>query len=291
MPKFEPISLLSVVVPVYNERDNIVPLLEEIYSVLRGRAFEIVYVDDQSVDDTWLVLNGALARFPRLRPLRHAQQSGQSTAVRNGVLHARGDWIATLDGDGQNDPADILTLLRERDRASANVGLFAGWRVHRDDHLVRRISSRVANAVRGWLLDDKTPDSGCGIKLFSRQLFLELPYFNHMHRFLPALVRRTGKQVLSVHVGHRRRTRGVSKYGVWNRLWVGIVDLAGVAWLIRRGKATEVEQGPAVAALDHDAVRLAKVGGASSRSQPRSDRSPTAHGPALGSALSTRAGP
>jgi len=233
---------LSVVVPVHNERDNIVPLIEEIHAALEGREFEVVYVDDRSTDDSWAVLTAAQQRFPRLRALRHTRQSGQSTAVRSGVRHARADWIATLDGDGQNDPANIPTLLAERDKADPKVRLFAGWRVDRHDHFIRRLSSSVANGVRGWLLGDQTPDSGCGLKLFPRQLFLDLPYFDHMHRFLPALVRRTGYGVLSVPVGHRPRTRGSSKYGVWNRLWVGIVDIAGVAWLKRRGKVTEVEE-------------------------------------------------
>lgn len=231
---------ISVVVPVHNERDNVVPLIEEIHAALDGREFEVIYVDDRSRDDSWQVLTEAQQRFPRLRALRHEQQSGQSTAVRNGVKHARGEWIATLDGDGQNDPTDIPALLAKRDQADPGVRLFAGWRVDRHDHAIRRLSSSVANAVRGWMLGDQTPDSGCGLKLFPRQLFLELPYFDHMHRFLPALVRRSGFGVLSVPVSHRPRTRGKSKYGVWNRLWVGIVDIAGVAWLKRRAKVTAV---------------------------------------------------
>ena len=234
---------LSVVVPVFNERDNVVPLIEEIVAALEGRtAYEIVYVDDASGDDTLAVLRGARARFPQLRVVRHLSQSGQSTAVRTGVKAARGAWVATLDGDGQNDPADIPKLLEARAQADTRVRLFAGWRTTRRDDALKRVSSKVANAVRSRLLRDATPDTGCGLKLFERALFLELPYFSHMHRFLPALVQRAGYGIQSVPVGHRPRTRGVSKYGMWNRLWVGLADLRGVAWLIRRSRRTETEE-------------------------------------------------
>ena len=234
---------LSVVVPVHNERDNIVPLIEEIVAALRGRvALEIVYVDDASRDDSLAVLREARQRFPELRVLRHLSQSGQSTAVRTGVKAARGAWIATLDGDGQNDPADIPKLLAARDAGEAAVKCYAGWRVNRRDDALKRVSSKVANAVRSRILRDATPDTGCGLKLFEREAFLELPYFDHMHRFLPALFQRAGWQVRSVPVNHRPRTRGTSKYGMWNRLWVGIVDLRGVGWLIRRARRTAVEE-------------------------------------------------
>jgi len=174
--------------------------------------------------------------------LRHVTQSGQSTAVRNGVKAARGTWIATLDGDGQNDPADIPKLLLTRTTADPAVKLFAGWRVNRRDSAVKRFSSKFANGVRSRLLNDATPDTGCGIKLFERAVFLELPYFDHMHRYLPALVQRAGYQVQSVPVNHRPRTQGQSKYGIGNRLWVGINDLRGVGWLIKRSKRTAVEE-------------------------------------------------
>lgn len=234
---------LSVVVPVHNERDNIVPLIEEIVAALRGRVvLEIVYVDDASRDDSLAVLREARRRFPELRVLRHLSQSGQSTAVRTGVKAARGAWIATLDGDGQNDPADIPKLLAARDAGEAAVKCYAGWRVDRRDDALKRVSSKVANAVRSRILRDATPDTGCGLKLFEREAFLELPYFDHMHRFLPALFQRAGWQVRSVPVNHRPRTRGTSKYGMWNRLWVGIVDLRGVGWLIRRARRTAVEE-------------------------------------------------
>jgi dolichol-phosphate mannosyltransferase len=234
---------LSVVVPIFNERDNIVPLLTEIAAALRGRAdFEIVYVDDSSKDDSLAALTAAKAQFPELRVMRHLSQSGQSTAVRNGVKAARGVWIATLDGDGQNDPADIPKLLAMRDESPEAIKLFAGWRVHRKDSGSKKFASRFANAIRRRLLRDDTPDTGCGIKLFERAAFLELPYFDHMHRYLPALMQRAGWQVKSVPVNHRPRGAGQSKYNNFNRALVGISDLRGVGWLIKRSKRTGVEE-------------------------------------------------
>jgi glycosyltransferase involved in cell wall biosynthesis len=234
---------LSVVVPVFNERDNIPPLLDEIAGALRGRIdFEVVYVDDASRDDSLDVLKAQRARHPELRIVRHLKQSGQSTAIRNGVRAARGAWIATLDGDGQNDPADIPKLLEARRAAGPGVKLLAGWRTTRRDSFNKRISSTIANAVRSRMLRDATPDTGCGLKLFERDTFLSLPYFDHMHRFLPALIRRAGYESVSVPVGHRPRTRGVSKYGMLDRLWVGLADLRGVAWLMRRARLTDTEE-------------------------------------------------
>ena len=233
---------LAVVVPVFNERDNIPPLLAEIASALRGRIdFEIIYVDDDSTDDSVAVLTAAKAQYPELRVIRHLSRSGQSTAVWNGVRHARAPWIATLDGDGQNDPADIPKLLAAR-AASPDLKLFAGWRVTRRDSFNKRISSKVANAVRSRMLQDSTPDTGCGLKLFERETFMRLPYFDHMHRYLPALVKRAGFAAQSVPVGHRPRTAGTSKYGMLDRLWVGLADLRGVAWLMRRAKVTRTEE-------------------------------------------------
>lgn len=233
---------LSIVVPVHNERDNVAPLLIEIEAALNdaGLNYEAVFVDDASGDDTLQVLRALKRDHPRLRVVRHVRQAGQSTAVRTGVKAARGTWIATLDGDGQNDPADIVTLLHARHAAAPNVRLFAGWRTQRRDDAIKRLSSKIANAVRSAALGDATPDTGCGLKLFERAVFLDLPYFSHMHRFLPALIRRAGFEVQSVPVGHRPRVRGTSKYGVWNRLWVGLVDIVGVAWLRRRSRLTEV---------------------------------------------------
>ncbi len=234
---------LSVVVPVFNERDNVTPLVEEIVAALRGHVdFEILYVDDHSRDDTLAVLQALKARVPELRVLHHVQQSGQSTAIRTGVKAARGAWVATLDGDGQNDPADIPKLLAERARADAAVKLFAGWRVNRQDTGSKRWASKWANAIRSRMLKDSTPDTGCGIKLFEREAFLDLPYFDHMHRYLPALMQRAGWQTTSVPVNHRHRTAGVSKYNNLGRALVGISDLRGVAWLITRGKRTAVRE-------------------------------------------------
>ena len=234
---------LSVVVPVYNEQDNILPLLAEIAAALRGRgAYEVVYVDDASSDGTLGVLTRARMLHPELRVLHHRERSGQSTAIRNGVKAARGRWIATLDGDGQNDPADIPKLLAMRDGSPPDIRLFAGWRVNRQDSGSKRWASRLANAIRSRLLRDETPDTGCGIKLFERDAFLDLPYFDHMHRFLPALVQRAGWQVRSVPVNHRPRGTGISKYNNLNRALVGIADLRGVAWLIVRSRRTAVEE-------------------------------------------------
>ncbi len=239
---------LSVVVPVFNERDNVTPLIDEITAALRGSPalkggeFEIVYVDDCSRDDTLDVLKRLKAEVPELRVFKHISQSGQSTAVRTGVKHARGAWIATLDGDGQNDPADIPKLLAEREKSAPDVKLFAGWRVNRKDTGSKRWASKFANAIRSRMLKDSTPDTGCGIKLFEREAFLDLPYFNHMHRYLPALMQRAGWKTVSVPVNHRHRASGVSKYNNLNRALVGLRDLRGVAWLIARSKRTAVEE-------------------------------------------------
>jgi dolichol-phosphate mannosyltransferase len=191
------------------------------------------------------VLSGLMTTVPELRVLRHTAQSGQSTAIRNGVKAARGAWIATLDGDGQNDPADIPKLLDARASADASLKLFAGWRVTRRDSGSKRWASKIANAIRSRLLHDETPDTGCGIKLFDRAVFLDLPYFDHMHRYLPALVKRAGWRTVSVPVNHRERSTGISKYNNLHRAWVGLADLRGVGWLIKRSKtasAVEVER-------------------------------------------------
>lgn len=236
---------LSVVVPVHNEQDNILPLLAEIAAALRGRiAFEMICVNDASGDASAARLAAALPDYPELRVLNHARQAGQSTAVRNGVKAARGDWIATLDGDGQNDPADIVQLLAARDGADAAIKLFAGWRVNRRDTASKRWASRLANGIRRRLLRDDTPDTGCGIKLFERAAFLDLPYFDHMHRYLPALMQRAGWKTLSVPVNHRERGSGVSKYNNLGRALAGLSDLRGVAWLIRRNRPTQVSELP-----------------------------------------------
>ena len=236
----EPSGLISVVVPVCNEEDNVVPLAREIAAALRGRyPFEILFVDDGSTDGTAEAVRGARRDIPEVRLLQHSRRSGQSAAVASGVRRARGEWIATLDGDGQNDPADfpaMLDALAAARESDPDVKLVMGNRVTRRDTWLRRLSSRVANGVRGGLLGDGTPDTGCGIKLMHRDTFLELPFFDHMHRVLPALYQRQGAKVISVPVNHRPRTRGTSKYGLNNRLWVGIVDLYGVMWLKSRFK-------------------------------------------------------
>jgi dolichol-phosphate mannosyltransferase len=235
----------SVVVPVFNERDNVTPLVNEIVAALRGKySFEIVYVDDQSKDDSFQVLKDLMTSVPELRVVQHIRQSGQSTAVRNGVKAAHGVWIATLDGDGQNDPADIPKLIEARNKAAPEIKLFAGWRVNRKDTGSKRWASKIANAIRASFLKDETPDTGCGIKLFERAVFMDLPYFDHMHRYLPALVKRAGFQSVSVPVNHRERGSGVSKYNNLGRAWVGLKDLRGVAWLIKRSKVTGIKEVP-----------------------------------------------
>ena len=237
---------LSVVVPVHNEEDNVAPLVDEIVTALRGRIdFEIVYVDDASKDATLQRLRDLQATVPELRVIRHVSNAGQSTAVRNGVKAARAPWIATLDGDGQNDPADIPNLLAKRDAGDPQTKMYAGWRVNRQDSGSKRWASKWANAIRSRMLRDSTPDTGCGIKLFERAAFLDLPYFDHMHRYLPALMQRAGWKTVSVPVNHRHRTAGVSKYNNLGRALVGIKDLFGVSWLIQRSRRTAVEELPA----------------------------------------------
>lgn len=234
---------LSVVIPALDESQTIGPLLDEVLVALRGRRrFEVIVVDDGSCDAMPEVLAARLTDTPELRVLRHRVRSGQSLALRSGVKAARAPWIASLDGDGQNDPADVPALLAARDMAAADVKLVIGWRTTRRDSTSKRLASRVANAIRGRLLRDRTPDSGCGIKLFEREAYLDLPEFDHMHRFLPALFQRAGWRTLSVPVNHRRRAAGQSKYGNWQRAWVGIADLLGVIWLIRRSRRTRVEE-------------------------------------------------
>jgi dolichol-phosphate mannosyltransferase len=228
---------VSVVVPVCNEAENVEALAAEVVAALGPRcSYEILFIDDGSTDATAAAVLAARARLGApIRLLRHPARSGQSAAMCSGVRVALAPWIATLDGDGQNNPADIPALLAAIENTrDERLSLVMGNRTTRRDTWLRRFSSRVANGVRGALLRDGTPDTGCGIKVFRRSLFLELPRFDHMHRFLPALFQRAGSSVISVPVGHRPRTAGRSKYGLHNRLWVGIVDLFGVMWLIRR---------------------------------------------------------
>jgi dolichol-phosphate mannosyltransferase len=227
---------VSVVVPVRNEAGNIAPLVAEIAAALAGRRFEVIYVNDGSTDGTEAELNALRAAHPWLRQVRHAQSCGQSAALRTGMVAARGGIIVTLDGDGQNDPAFLPRLIEALEQGSPKVGLIAGQRVGRKATGFKKFQSRVANAVRGSILRDGTRDSGCGLKAFPREIGLALPSFDGLHRFLPALVRREGKDIGYVDVVDRPRQHGTSNYGFWDRLWVGILDLAGVWWLIRRRK-------------------------------------------------------
>lgn len=239
-----PRPLISVVVPVRNEGPNILPLIGEIRAALAVTPYEIVYVDDGSTDETPQRLRQALAEGAPLRVIRHKASCGQSAGVITGVRHARGIWIATLDGDGQNDPASIPEMLA---RAQAEEGrgpqpiLIAGWRQKRRDSSAKRYGSRIANKVRARVLRDATPDTGCGLKVFRRDAFLEIPHFDHMHRFLPALFIRQGGRVISVAVNHRPRLEGRSNYNNWQRLKVGLVDLIGMYWLQRRWRGPEIE--------------------------------------------------
>lgn len=228
---------LSIVIPVLNESENVKTLCEEIHAALSSQLrYEIIFVDDGSTDDTPELVKKCMSGS-NVRLLRHGRTSGQSVAVRTGVKAARAKWVGTLDGDCQNDPADLIRLYEVATSSPDGRALVMGHREKRQDSLLKRISSRVANGVRSRLLGDDCPDSGCGIKVFDRTSYLDLPFFDHMHRFLPALFGATGQRVSSVKVSHRPRLHGTSKYGLWNRLWVGIVDMVGVMWLRRRAKA------------------------------------------------------
>jgi glycosyltransferase involved in cell wall biosynthesis len=225
---------VSVVVPVKNESGNIAPLVAEIAAAMTGRVFEIVYVNDGSTDATDQELRMLMREHAWLRQIRHETSCGQSAAIRTGVAMARAPLIITIDGDGQNDPAFIPALIAAF--AGPRTGLVAGQRVGRKATPFKKLQSRIANAIRGSVLKDGTRDTGCGLKAFRRDLFLMLPYFDGLHRFLPALVRREGLDIVYVEVVDRPRRHGTSNYGFWDRLWIGMVDLFGVWWLIRRKK-------------------------------------------------------
>jgi len=236
---------LSVVIPMHNEQDNVLPLLQEMDAVLSGQVeFEVIVVDDGSSDGTFDALQQAGQSYAWLQVTRHKKNCGQSAAIRTGVRAAQAELIATLDGDGQNDPADILRLyhLVTDSPEFQHVEAVMGHRRQRRDSGWKRFASRVANGVRRRVLKDDDPDTGCGLKVFSKQKFLLLPYFDHMHRYLTALFELEGVQVRSVEVRHRPRLHGKSHYGVGNRLWVGIVDLMGVWWLQRRHKRPLIEK-------------------------------------------------
>jgi dolichol-phosphate mannosyltransferase len=232
---------VSIVVPVRNEAENVVPLVAEITAALDGRwAYEIVYVNDGSTDATPARLAALMKQCGNLRQIRHAASSGQSSAVRSGVRAARGAIVATLDGDGQNDPTFLPDLISVIENGGGRIGLAAGQRVGRKDTGFKKMQSRIANGVRNGILRDGTRDTGCGLKAFRRDVFLSLPYFDGLHRFLPALVRREGFEIAYVDVIDRPRRSGVSNYGFFDRLWIGIMDLVGVWWLIRRKRSTPV---------------------------------------------------
>jgi glycosyltransferase involved in cell wall biosynthesis len=230
---------VSIVVPVRNEANNIAPLIAEITAALEGRwLYEIIYVNDGSTDATAERLLAAMKQRSNLRQIRHEKSAGQSAAVRSGVRAARGAIVATIDGDGQNNPAFLPALISAVESGGERIGLAAGQRIGRKDTGFKKFQSRIANAVRNAILRDGTRDTGCGLKAFRRDVFLALPYFDGLHRFLPALVRREGYEIAYVDVIDRPRHSGVSNYGFFDRLWIGIMDLAGVWWLIRRKKTT-----------------------------------------------------
>jgi len=219
----------------------VAPLIAEIAAALDGRwVYEIVYVNDGSTDATAERLVAAMKQRANLRQIRHTTSSGQSAAVRSGVRAARGAIVATLDGDGQNNPAFLPDLISAIEKGGERVGLAAGQRVGRKDTGFKKLQSRIANSARKAILRDGTRDTGCGLKAFRREVFLAMPYFDGLHRFLPALVRREGYEIAYVDVIDRPRHSGVSNYGFFDRLWIGIMDLAGVWWLIRRKKSTPV---------------------------------------------------
>jgi glycosyltransferase involved in cell wall biosynthesis len=239
--------MISVVIPAKDELENIQPLVEEIYAALdnesyQAEGFEIIYVDDGSTDGTFEEIKRLKnSGFPALRALKHKESVGQSTAVFDGVKAAKGELIITLDADGQNNPADIPALLAQANQLpSGSHFCIAGFRKNRKDTAWYRLQSRIANKVRASILDDGTPDTGCGLKVFPRATFLQLPYFDHMHRYIPALIKRLEGKIVVVEVDHRNRQAGESKYNMWNRLWVGLVDMWAVRWLQKRNKVSKI---------------------------------------------------
>lgn len=252
--------LISVVLPAKNEQGNIGQLIEELHVALTGNVeFEILVIDDGSTDNTveealragqaciaeefcqQQVAHGSHTPLPssrksRVSVLSHPVSCGQSTAIHTGISHARGEWIVTADSDGQNDPADIPALLKLAHQCQAPHFCIAGYRQKRLDTSWVRFQSKVANAIRQTILRDGVPDSGCGLKLFPKQTFLALPYFDHMHRFLPCLIKRLSGEIVVCPVNHRNRVAGKSNYNAWNRAWAGIIDLMGVLWLRKRTK-------------------------------------------------------
>lgn len=234
MPAEQP--LISVVVPVFNEEGAAVGLAREIAAAFEGRSFEMLFVDDASRDGTRASLEALQPEIPALRVLHHEKNAGQSRALRSGILAARGAVVVTLDGDGQNDPADGPRLADRLLEGPPGLALVGGRRAKRQDSAAKRFASRFGNGVRKQLLNDKADDTGCGLKAIRRDVFLRLPYFDHVHRYIPALVMREGYEVAFEDVSHRARTTGASKYNNLNRLAVSISDLLGVMWLRRRAR-------------------------------------------------------
>jgi dolichol-phosphate mannosyltransferase len=230
---------IAVIVPIKNEADNIKPLIDEINTALSGETdFEIIYIDDGSTDNSLDILKTLKHSMPHLRIIHHASSCGQSAAIRSGVLYADGGIIVTLDGDGQNVPADIVQLVTALRNAPDSVAMVAGQRKVRNDSVSKQYASKIANKIRGSILKDGVRDTGCGIKAFRKQAYLILPYFDHMHRYFAALFRRDNYEILLCDVAHRPRESGTSKYGNWDRFKVGVVDLCGVLWLLKRRKLT-----------------------------------------------------
>jgi len=227
--------LISIVIPVHNEANNIRGLINEIKMLSLNYPYEIIVVDDGSNDNTFIVLSEIKKNTPQLKIIRHKERYGQSAAIITGVMHARGELIVTMDGDGQNDPSDIPKLISIllNDKTCRMV---IGYRKKRNDSLWRIISSKIANYVRSFLLKDNVPDTGCGLKAFYKSDFMTFPLFDHMHRFLPVLIKMRGGNVISAEVNHRPRKYGRSSYGTLDRLWAGIIDLIGVYWLGLRSK-------------------------------------------------------
>ena len=260
--------MMTVVVPIFNEQDNIKPLLKEIAEVAKSLPIsEIIYVDDASTDSTYEVLKNLRHEYPMLRILKHIDNAGQSAALWTGIKNASNDTIITLDGDGQNDPADIRILYDSYTSYKNKMPkiMVMGERIKRKDTWVKRKSSKLANGVRAWLLKDYTKDTGCSLKLFKRKDYLNLPYFDHMHRYLPALMMRDGARIMHVGVSHRPRVTGVSKYGTWDRLSAALSDLWGVYWLMKRGRrefdATEEFEPEEIFEMEeHGNVRIANFG-------------------------------
>ena len=237
-----PEPLLSVVVPVLNEAENISSLVYDLNAALEGIFHELVFVDDGSDDETLQTLRGLMVDFTTIRCLHHVHRCGQSAAIRTGVQHAKGLIIATIDGDGQNPPRDIPKLLALLHASSRSVKLIQGQRQKRQDTLWKRLGSRLANKIRQAILKDGVRDSGCGLKVFYKDAYLSLAYFDHLHRFMPAMMQREGYDVITCDVSHAERYAGQSKYGNLGRALVGIVDLAGMLWLKRRRNLSAVQE-------------------------------------------------